>query len=96
MPNQPVDIFLLFYLISSTASGARSLPVMHCPYEKKGAKPKAAPLSPINWFPFCESERDPEPQPHRTPTINALLSKAVGQSSELIVEVDIRRRINGQ
>jgi hypothetical protein len=30
---------------------------------KKGAKPKAAPFSPINYLPFAELERNPKSQP---------------------------------
>src|SRR5258708_12286405 len=31
MPNQPVDIFLLFYLITSTTSPPINLPLIHSP-----------------------------------------------------------------
>src|SRR5437667_9828945 len=66
------------------------------PYEKKGAKPKAAPFSPINCSSGRELERDPQPQPYSAPAIDAFLGETADQSSEIRVRANIIDSINRQ
>ena len=55
---------------------------------KKGAH--VTPLF-IQLFGLPQLEGDPQPQPHGAPVIDALLSKAANQSSEVVIVRDIGR-----
>src|SRR5437016_1775053 len=63
--------------------------VDHARHTEKGAKPKAAPFSPINYSPCRELERDSQPQPYCAPAVNAFLRESLERASEVRVRADV-------